>query len=576
MKYLIQSIPFAAFFCVGCTTSLGLTSDMRTDSKSDAIAGVSYSLPMLQYDLKISRTLTQCEGKAIVRNAAGQALTNPDGSLQTKDVDEIAFAISATAKEAYIPGETYLVDHTSLGAPTKTSSVTMEFHENGTLKSVNLTAEDKTQEVIKNSVSTLVGVASIASGLPVGTAALGADHVLVCRQSTKNALGDVKLAEAAVKKATADLKSKTKELTDEVGTFSKIGGIAALSSAQKSKLKTLSDEQRALMVTLALANEDLANKKKPLSLDVRFRWPSAFNKLDSTGDARFALSASQKAKWRGLFELKAPVTIKSGGKQVCVIPPAANAADISRVETDIEECLSDRLLVSALLRPTILRTVTDEHKIQVSDDPKKKMGGMLIRPPEAGYLRVCKEIDPADCAISASAKEIVLEPEEPSVVPQLGQLRLLKFENGPFENNVMAFSLADSGALEKFEYKELAAQAVGISAAASDTVSQIGGFLTDLRKFEAEQEAKEKEEAKSELEEARQALVTQREDEIAALQYQIDILGKEKEISQLTSPADTTAVDALNAETAQINARVALLQARLAELRAENELDDAT
>lgn len=576
MRYLIQSIPIAALFCASCTTSLGLTSDIRTDSKRDAVAGVSYSLPMLQYDLTITRTLAQCEGKAIVYDAKGKPKIKADGSIQLKDVDEIAFSVSATAKEAYVPGETYLVDHTSLGAPTKISSVAMEFHENGTLKSVNLAAEDKTQEVVKNTVSTLVGVASIAAGLPIGAAPLGSDHVLICSSKTKKALSDLKAAEVVVENATTKLKSKTKELTDEVASFANIGGISALSDAQKLKLKTLSDEQRALMVQLALANEDLAKKRKPLSQTVRFRWPSAFDTLNSTGDARFELSASQKKIWRSLFELEAPVNIKSGGKQLCSIPPAADVADVPRTENDMEACLASKLSVSAILRPTILRAVKDEYKITVADNPSEKMGGMLVRPPEAGYLRLCKEIVAANCTLSTAADYIVLEPEAPSIVPQLGQLRFLAFQNGPFENHVMSFSLAESGALEKFEYKELASQAVGFTATASDTVSQIGGFLSDVRKYEDEQEAKAKEAAKAETEAAREAIITQREDEIAALQYQIDLLTKQKEFAQLTGPADTTSLDALNSETAEVNARVALLRARLAELQAESELESAS
>ena len=128
--------PMVVLFGTGCTTSLGLTADIRTESKTRAIAGVSYSLPMLQYELSIVRTLVQCERPKIKNgsiqykiDANSQPITDANGNKVPETYDEIAFTISATAKETQIPAETYLIDHTSLAAETKTSSISIEFHE---------------------------------------------------------------------------------------------------------------------------------------------------------------------------------------------------------------------------------------------------------------------------------------------------------------------------------------------------------------------------------------------------------------------------------------------------------------
>ncbi|MEQ8300129.1 MAG: hypothetical protein RH945_06260 [Hyphomonas sp.] len=538
---------------------------------------------MLQYDLNITRQLSQCEGIKFDQNgkivyeidaATGLATTTP------KMVDEIAFSISAKADELFVPGESYLIDHTSLGAETKTSSITMDFYDESlTLKSINLAAEDKTGEVIKSVTSTLVGIASIAYGLPTPSSAAAApppEDYLVCTDTTKTALNAIKTAQTNVKSLTDSLKDKTKELNEEIESIGKIATIGALSDSKKSQLSQLATEQRMLMVSVANAGEKLATLKKPFQQSTTLKWPQTFTSLQNTAAPPFTLSAADRKKWHALFEVKDQISIDFSGKQFCPVTQPVDRQHMTPVEkaqeqSEVDKCLDEKLKMSAVLRPAIDRSgsINDSKAIGISSIPVE---GILYRQPDPGYLRVCKALDPIACATSATEEDIVLASEKPVMVPQLGQLRFLKFKNEPFQNNQLVLALRKNGALEKFEYKDLAAQAAGAAAAASDTISQLGAFATAMQKFEDEQKTKEEEDAKAKLEASRQAIITERADEIATLQYQIDLLNKQKEVTQLTNPSDTATIDSLSSQTAEINARVALLKAKLAEVEAEAAL----
>jgi hypothetical protein len=151
----------AALCLGGCATSLSTLPDREQTQVGDAMMGTPYALPMLQYDVTLTRTLSSCPD-------------DRDWSFGGRDfvlrAGSLAIATKADAKASYGPGERYTVDYRALEAPFKTSSFSFVTNPNKTLKSIGASAEDQTGDVIKSVVSTALTVASLASGNP---AALG-------------------------------------------------------------------------------------------------------------------------------------------------------------------------------------------------------------------------------------------------------------------------------------------------------------------------------------------------------------------------------------------------------------------
>lgn len=165
----------AAILLAGCATHLSTSPDRDVTAPGLAVAGTPYSLPMLQYDITLTRSLTACP--TLTEFQAGGA------PLATGSV---GLAVKAEVKPHYIPGESYTVDFSTLASPFRTSAFAIETYESGTLKSINVSGEDKTDEVIKDSVKLGLAVVSLAGGNP--GALFGGTNQLAL-MSTKSAAG---------------------------------------------------------------------------------------------------------------------------------------------------------------------------------------------------------------------------------------------------------------------------------------------------------------------------------------------------------------------------------------------------
>jgi len=141
--------------------------------------------------------------------------------------------------------------------------------------------------------------------------------------------------------------------------------------------------------------------------------------------------------------------------------------------------------------------------------------------------------------------------------PQLGQLRYLPFSNGPFEANELALTLREDGSVDSFAYKKTRAAGTGMVASAADAADQ----------YKAYRDARDKKRT--------DAVTAARAEQIAQLQYQIDLLTKQKDILKLQKPDEDDPNAAVKTQTIQIEAQTALLAAKLAQLRAEASLAEA-
>lgn len=191
--------------------------------------------------------------------------------------------------------------------------------------------------------------------------------------------------------------------------------------------------------------------------------------------------------------------------------------------------------------------------------------GVFVRSPAQGILQVCRSDGPALKANAVAPGETTTDFTPCSgppvaytsklaiLAPQLGQLRYLPVRNGAFEASELSLALREDGAMEAFGYKKTRAALPGALGAATDAADQ----------YRAYKEGRDTARAT--------ALKTGREQQLAALQYQIDTLNKSKELLKAQAPAPPEAVDALKdikAQTAALEADIALLKAEKSKIEA--------
>lgn len=113
-----------------CTTHLDVDHALPSDPASRR--GIAYFLPFTQFDTKTTWTLAACDAQGI---------------------PEIAVSFAATPVSAPDPDHLYTIDYSSLDAISKTSSVKVDFHDSGAIKSINASAEDRTAEIAGKAIS---------------------------------------------------------------------------------------------------------------------------------------------------------------------------------------------------------------------------------------------------------------------------------------------------------------------------------------------------------------------------------------------------------------------------------------
>lgn len=175
----------AAILTNGCT-SLAVTPDrVKSDGYGHAVSGIPYALPMLQYDVKAVRTLSACPELI--------GLPGADRPMPAIWAGDIAFELEVTAVGSQVTGERYRVDYSKLDSAFKTTSFAIEYHPGSELlKSVNASADDRTGEIIGNTVKAGLAIASVAAG-PAGVATAAGAAVALKDVNTKNANAAIRL-----------------------------------------------------------------------------------------------------------------------------------------------------------------------------------------------------------------------------------------------------------------------------------------------------------------------------------------------------------------------------------------------
>lgn len=581
----------AAAVLGGCTTTLSTTPDRSTTAdRGDAIFGVPYALPMARFDVTFTRAVSKCPTERTVV-LGGQTLTMLDGDL--------ALSRKAEAVSGYGPGERYTVDYRGLQKPFKTSGFTFAVNSNGTLKSINVSADDQTGEVAKNVVAIGLKVTTLSTN-PAAAAVAGA------------------LQAAGTSADTAQTQAaQTVGLAKAAADVTRLTVVANLKAARSSELIALNEamtRQDAAKATVEKLTESKTSASGKLSVSRKFVWPADFKaqagpvdlapgeqgallKLLTLNDARL-LTVANLVAWRdrlpgattkALRKDKAfaafldtiPKTTPAAQQSAECLGPSASPLGCLKgsldawmlfqlVDTGLAPCSAgkpedDCGRNDASIQETEAKPVTTDE--QASPPPVGLYGrhgrdqvadsGVFVRQPARAVFWICpgplpEKYDPPPQPCT-DVKE--LYKSDPVSAPQFGQLRFLPFRNKAFEGNELALSLREDGSIEAFSYKRTKAPGSGAVASVADAVTQ----------YEAFKDAQTKK--------AKDDLVAARAAQIADLQYQIDLLAKQKAL--LAAQASTSDADAVKDETTRIEAETALLSAKLAQLKAEAALSDA-
>ena len=215
----------------GCTTHL--ESGLAKASDPTTRQGIAYFLPVTRFDVDVTWTVTGCtaSGPELAAKIVTRTATEPD------------------------PAALQVIDYTSLDSFTKTSGVKVEFYDNGAIKSINASAEDKTGAIIGHAVSAASKIALAAAG--------GKSSEDGCRKEVNDALavvddlGDkLDTATRRLENAQATLEALTTRLAQ-----TKAGKNASAAAALLKQIDVVEQRKEELQV----AQEKLAPALKALT-----------------------------------------------------------------------------------------------------------------------------------------------------------------------------------------------------------------------------------------------------------------------------------------------------------------------
>ena len=548
--------------------------DPGQSATQGAQTGLSYALPMVQYDLKITRALEECP---------------------TAERPWPRFTAKVEATQRYVAGERFEVDYQALSSIMKSTTFNVAYHESGTLKSINSTAKDKTGDVLSDVARIGLAVGSIAmpgvgapsiykstvaSRDPVGIPTLRAEGVLACTDEAERAVAELSAATANVKQLTRE----TAELTQQLTRVVELVGLKLLTEKDRDEWAPIARRLLSTEEQLRAARQGLADAQEKLSATEARSWPNAADAPEAHAGFLHPDETSLQ-KFQGLLEVRRPDGTNGGAGSLV---PCGAANDLRPAKGCIEavSTLSAALvpLAGSAQRSSVLwgqsvfwdaffnraapqQTQDKKRSGIVKTTDKRWAKGIYVREPVEARLVICLPGGEPRLG-GCSAPQTTVLSDKPVVAPQLGRLRLLPFTNGPFEDNSLQLAIRSNGLIETFQYGEESS-----ASRASSSLATIAEKVdTSLEKMETERRDDIKY-ARDTQAWMRTEAAAIRVEELAKLTYQID--EKNKQLELLKSQAALAGAGAsiqMAAEQAKLEAEVKELQSQVAKIKLANEL----
>lgn len=513
---MTKSIIFAATLVLalsGCTT----LKVNNFSGKPDERQGIAYFLPFTQFETTVSWT----------------------ASCDTNNGNEFGLTPQAemTPKTGPDPDGLYVIDYRSLDAFTKTSNVKVDFYDNGAIKAINASADDKTGEILSTTLTAVGKFARVAYSGPALTEST--QPTFVCSQALINAIRSVEVAKSGTKPSDGspevegvDQKTqKLKAATDllEAHSIIILRAGASITDAQRSEHLRLVSEVSAAQEELKKATKVLAEARKkitytaePISFPAR---SSVFESIDA-----IAVTPAVLAKW------------------IAFDPAKFRAKKEDPCSNDCLPVFTDELEKLALENSLWLKIVADSDfsdRYKAADNAPSN-AGVRYRIAFPATLKVCGVDKCGGEPIKTFAVQMMNQ----------GTTLYLPFKSKAFTNATLSATFAQNGVLTSAGYEQKRAQGEALAGAVGTLLGEIGTTFEKVREGEKSQldlvkEQTELAKAEKELADAQAALV-------------------EKELNP-----DDQAIAALKTETALREAEVANINAAIAKIEANRRLSEA-
>lgn len=598
MERIIIAMFATSFFVLGgCVGKLETRPNREFTAPEGAIRGVSYALPKARYEVKLSRTLTEC----------------PDGLLNGKP-SALKFGVSAVATQTLVAGESYTVYYDKLPGWLRTASFEIKHYPNGTLKSVGASAEDKTGEVLNSIAKTAFSIASIValSSGDAPAAAVLPTKIVRCTDAAALLVKETRQIDNDLKAATNLLAGYEKDAER----LRAAGAARLIDAAGRKRFLDLFDKIKTVEADIARLKKRQGELSQELGVAEDIVWNGGVTAPDYAKP--YPLSPAQRSKLAKLLVIAAPPVVYPTDEAETKRQSLMTACYGD--DAKIDNCLNQQLAVrSGVYLERDLKKCGEEGADAVecrseiaATDPRYQAArdvhpdsGIFIREPMIGRLLFCREsllpvpIAPAPQTapvggqggaqagtnggsgatgthggtLEGDGQPQTLQPpiaaqqttpvctvaqDEAKIAaadfPQFGQLRYFPLRVGTFQAREMALSMTETGRLESFTYKSTKAPAQGLAGIAADIAGQ----------HEAYREKRETE--------RRDDVKAERAEEIAAIQQEIDRITKTVELKKLQTPPPVDPLKAVKDETVVEEADLALARAKLERLKTEAAL----
>lgn len=533
-----KSIALAAAMSLalsGCTT-LRVHNFAAEDTASRQ--GIAYFLPFSQFETKLSWTAS-CDAKK-----------NYEISLTPK--------VEMTPKTGPDPDGLYVIDYESLNAFTKTSSVKVDFYENGAIKSINAAADDKTGDLLK---TTLTAVGKFARVAAIGSAGTTFTPPIICTTALQDAIKAVEKAKSGEKDSagtvivegvdqkTDNLKAATNRLEAYSAIIVKAG--ASITDAQKTEHFARISAVSAAQIELDNATKALAEAQKKITYTKTISFPERSSLSES--DPGEMIDTAVLLKW-----------IEKDPKQLC---PDNSEECIAGVKAfDFKAQANEMALKNSLWLK--LAANSDYANRFTGGDTGSAEAGVRYRISVPATLSVCSEMKCSE--LEALLKEVQEaagggEPvlPEATVVKSFpvqmmngGTTFFLPFESAMFTNATLSATFAQNGVLTSAGYEQKRAPSEAVAGIAETLLGEIGSTIE-----------KSREDDKTELEQIKEQV------ELAKAQKALD--DAEAALVEKEIDPNDAAIAALATDTALRAAEVANINAAIAKLEANKRLAEA-
>lgn len=434
----IAFLALAAALASGCTTSL------RSDPVEDnnAGGGLLYALPKKDLEIDLTWEIGECR--------------NADNGVK------IDYTLSAEVRERLYPDPDarFVLRYEDLNAATKVTETKVSLLANGTLASINAKIDDRTGEVVGNTVA---GIASIARAIALpGTKT----KQLVDSDADKKSRQSVCSESSSVQFQTLQVHRKELEALERQ-TPDRAKADARLQLA-KSNLGRVRDELRRLQAKDANATPGELKEAQAAEEAAMKALAEARAARDALGDDLREAFKAEILRLRAARTFKFTQRVTPGERnQWSVSLPAKAIALLLEGEPDPEEIPVAEISIKPL-------------GAKSSGAPPAELAaeGIVYRLPATAHLTIAAKAD------GATAGPVVLDILV--VVPQLGTFAALDLRNGVFDNNRIEAAFTADGGVTSLTFAS-DAQAERASAAFAKTAESALSAVKAARKDAREQ-----------------------------------------------------------------------------------------